>query len=46
MGVYEGAGYSSKGVYRPTMHCMMRDYAPFCPVCAKRLEEIFMLYTR
>lgn len=46
LGVYEGAGYSAKGVYRPTMHCMMRDYAPFCPVCSKRLEEIFMLYTR
>ena len=46
LGVYEGAGYSSKGVYRPTMHCMMRDYAPFCPVCAKRLEEVFGLYTR
>ena len=35
-----------KGVYRPTMHCMMRDYAPFCPVCAKRLEEIFGMYTK
>ncbi len=46
IGVYEGAGYSSKGVYRPTMHCMMRDYAPFCPICMKRLEEIFQLYTR
>lgn len=46
LGVYEGAGYSSKGVYRPAMHCMMRDYAPFCPVCAKRLEEIIMLYTK
>ena len=46
LGVYEGAGYSSKGVYRPTMHCMMRDYAPFCPVCSKRLEEVFLLYTR
>lgn len=46
LGVYEGAGYSSKGVYRPTMHCMMRDYAPFCPVCMKRLEEIFKLYTK
>ena len=46
LGVYEGAGYSSKGVYRPAMHCMMRDYAPFCPVCSKRLEEIFLLYTR
>ena len=46
LGVYEGAGYSSKGVYRPTMHCMMRDYAPFCPVCSNRLEEIFRIYTK
>ena len=46
LGVYEGAGYSNKGVYRPVMHCMMRDYAPFCPVCRKRLEEVFGLYTR
>lgn len=46
LGVYEGAGYASKGVYRPTMRCMMRDYAPFCPVCTKRLEEIFELYTK
>ena len=46
MGVYEGAGYHSKGIYRPVMHCMMRDYAPFCPVCAKRLNDIFDLYTK
>ena len=46
LGVYEGAGYSSKGVYRPAMHCMMRDYAPFCPVCRKRLEEVIGLYTK
>ncbi len=46
LGVYEGAGYSSKGVYRPVMHCMMRDYAPFCPVCSQRLEEIFGRYTK
>lgn len=46
LGVYEGAGYSAKGVYRPTMHCMMRDYAPFCPVCRQRLEEVFSLYTK
>ena len=44
LGVYEGAGYSSKGVYRPTMHCMMRDYAPFCPVCRERLEAVIGLY--
>ncbi|MBQ8703093.1 MAG: hypothetical protein IJ524_01805 [Bacteroidales bacterium] len=46
LGVYEGAGYSSTGVYRPTMHCMMRDYAPFCPVCRERLEKIIGLYTK
>ena len=46
IGVYEGAGYSSKGVYRPAMHCMMRDYAPFCPVCRERLEEVIKLYTK
>ncbi|MBP5527591.1 MAG: hypothetical protein J6X79_03955 [Bacteroidales bacterium] len=45
LGVYEGAGYSSKGVYRPAMHCMMRDYAPFCPVCRERLEAVIGLYT-
>lgn len=46
IGVYEGAGYSSIGVYRPAMHCMMRDYAPFCPVCTRRLEAVFELYTK
>lgn len=46
LGVYEGAGYSTKGVYRPAMHCMMRDYAPFCPVCSERLEAVIGLYTR
>ncbi|MBP5541932.1 MAG: peptidase M64 [Bacteroidales bacterium] len=46
LGVYEGAGYRPKGLYRPTMHCMMRDFAPFCPVCLKRMNEIFDLYTK
>ena len=46
LGVYEGAGYHSHGIYRPTMRCMMRDYAPFCPVCSRRLNAIFDLYTR
>ena len=46
LGVYEGAGYSAKGVYRPAMHCMMRDYAPFCPVCSERLGAVIKLYVR
>lgn len=41
LGVYEGAGYAPQGLYRPTPHCMMRDYAPFCPVCRRRLEAVF-----
>ena len=46
LGTYEGAGYHAKGIYRPTPHCMIRDYAPFCPVCTRRLNEIFDLYCR
>jgi hypothetical protein len=36
-GVYEGGGYLAKGIYRPKMHCMMRDYAPFCPACSRAI---------
>lgn len=46
VGAYEGAGYLEKGCYRPCPHCMMRDYAYFCPVCMKRMNDIFDLYTR
>ncbi len=46
LGVYEGAGYHSKGIYRPAMRCMMRDYAPFCPVCSHSLNLIFDLYVK
>lgn len=44
LGCYEGAGYQVHGLYRPAMHCMMRDYAPFCAVCRKRLEEVIDFY--
>lgn len=46
IGAYEGAGYLAKGCFRPCTQCMMRNYADFCPVCTKRLHEIFDLYTR
>ena len=36
-GVFEGGGYISKGIYRPMDHCMMRDYAPFCPACSRAI---------
>ena len=46
VGAYEGAGYLAKGCFRPCTKCMMRDYADFCPVCMKRLNEIFDLYVK
>ncbi len=46
VGAYEGAGYLEKGCYRPCTQCMMRNYAYFCPVCTKRLHEIFDLYVK
>lgn len=37
LGVFEGAGYRSKGLYRPADHCMMRDLKQFCPVCSRAI---------
>lgn len=37
IGVFEGGGYLSEGIYRPVDHCMMRDYAPFCPACSRAI---------
>ncbi len=47
IGAYEGGGYRSKGVYRPTVTCRMRDnYHPsFCPVCRLSIEKIIDFYT-
>lgn len=46
IGAYEGGGYVAKGIYRPMMNCMMKYYAPFCPVCTRALEAVFDLYTK
>jgi len=40
LGVFEGGGYLSKGIYRPKDHCMMRDYAPFCPACSRAIVKM------
>ena len=47
LGVYEGAGYSLKGVYRPSFDCRMRSNAhpDFCPACHKALNELIDFYT-
>lgn len=42
VGVYEGGGYQSKGVYRPAQDCRMHtNQAPdFCPVCQRAIERL------
>lgn len=47
VGVYEGAGYQEKGVYRPAMQCRMRinEVESFCPVCTKAIKDITDFYT-
>jgi hypothetical protein len=47
VGVYEGAGYQSKGVYRPYPDCRMKtNQAPsFCPVCQRAIARVIEFYT-
>lgn len=47
VGVYEGGGYSAKGVYRPADDCRMRtnEYPAFCPVCQRAIQRIIDFYT-
>ena len=47
VGVYEGGGYSSKGIYRPAFNCRMRtnEHPEFCPVCQRALRRLIEFYT-
>ncbi len=47
IGVYEGGGYQTKGVYRPYPDCRMKtNGAPvFCPVCQRAIARIIEFYT-
>lgn len=48
LGLYEGAGYSLTGVYRPAKHCRMRDNETpdFCNVCKRALQRVIDFYTK
>ena len=41
VGLYEGAGYLSEGVYRPVPECRMKinEYPEFCPVCQRAITR-------
>ena len=47
VGVFEGGGYSSKGVYRPAYDCRMRTNSSpeFCEVCNRAIRRIIEFYT-
>ena len=46
VGVYEGGGYSAKGIYRPAYDCRMRTngYPEFCPVCQRAIRRVIEFY--
>jgi hypothetical protein len=47
VGAFEGAGYSSKGLYRPMVNCMMfsRANIPYCKVCEAAIIKVIQYYT-
>lgn len=47
IGVYEGGGYMSKGVYRGYQDCRMKTNSckAFCRVCQRAIERLIQFYT-
>jgi hypothetical protein len=47
VGLFEGGGYLSKDVYRPTQDCRMRTNSvpEFCPVCQRAIRRLIEFYT-
>ncbi len=47
VGAFEGAGYASTGLYRPSLNCIMfstrADY--FCPVCQDAMIKVIEYYS-
>lgn len=49
VGLFEGAGYQTKGAFRPVDGCLMRilqdkegNPSTFCPVCARAIERMIL----
>jgi len=42
LGVFEGGGYTAKGMYRPFYDCTMKSagYDNFCPVCIRAIQRM------
>ncbi len=49
IGVFEGGGYVSKGIYRPMHSCIMKELQGndgFCPVCRRAILQRILFYTK
>ncbi len=48
VGVFEGGGYSFKGIYSPADRCRMRDneWEGFCPACRHALNSLIDFYVK
>ncbi len=47
VGVYEGGGYMSKGIYSPFIDCRMKSNKAksFCPVCSEAIKKVIGFYS-
>lgn len=48
IGVYEGAAYSNKDIYRGSLDCRMKTNtsSDFCPICQRSIERIILFYLK
>jgi hypothetical protein len=48
VGAFEGAGYSSLGMYRPMLDCLMftKGAKPYCKVCEQAIIKVIKQYTQ
>jgi hypothetical protein len=46
-GLFEGGGYSAKGIFRPEMDCRMKSNGPkgYCSVCREAIRKMIEFYT-
>ncbi|MEW6194978.1 MAG: M64 family metallopeptidase [Bacteroidota bacterium] len=47
VGVFEGAGYSAKGMYRSMLDCLMfsKGTKPFCKICEEHVKKVIQHFT-
>lgn len=48
IGVFEGGGYTARGIYRPYLDCSMNviKFNNFCPVCQRAIRRMIEYYAR